>query len=270
MADRMKADMSNVDQAGSAEVYVESIRQLQGQMEVFQKRTSDLLQATDGHRILDAGCGSGVNLIRLAKLVAPNGEVVGVDVSSQLLKEAQKNIARESLPIKVQSGDVRNLDFEEGSFDRVYAERLLQHLDQPSLVLRELRRVLRPGGRVVVLDADYDSLLIDCNDVEVATVVARRRADAAPNGRIGRQLRRMLLENGFGQVSAEGMMLCWTDYQLAMKSLDLLEIADQAVTDGELSAHRVENWKADLLKRRDKGSFFLSSAGFIVSGQKPN
>ncbi len=97
-------------------------------------------------RAIDVGCGAGALALALAPLVR---EVVGVDRVPELLE-----LARERAPANVQfvEGDATNLPFEDASFDLAGTIRTLHHVRRPELVVAELARVARPGGRVLVID----------------------------------------------------------------------------------------------------------------------
>jgi ubiquinone/menaquinone biosynthesis C-methylase UbiE len=104
-----------------------------------------------GQRLLDVGCGPGTITTDLAARVAP-GEVVGIDASAEVITEAR----RLSAPgVSFRTGDVYALDLPDGSFDVVHAHQVLQHLTDPVQALREMRRVLAPGGLLAVRDSDY-------------------------------------------------------------------------------------------------------------------
>lgn len=108
-----------------------------------------------GQRLLDVGCGPATITVDLAKLVAP-GQVVGIDLVAEVLEEAEE-VKREAGVDNVtfQVGDVYALDFEDESFEVVHAHQVLQHLTDPIGALREMRRVLRPGGVLAVRDSVY-------------------------------------------------------------------------------------------------------------------
>jgi SAM-dependent methyltransferase len=101
----------------------------------------------DGSELaIDVGCGAGALALALAPLVR---EVVGVDRVPELLE-----LARERAPGNVQfvEGDATGLPFDTGSFDLAGTLRTLHHVRRPELVIAELARIARPGGRVLVID----------------------------------------------------------------------------------------------------------------------
>ena len=111
-----------------------------------------------GMHVLDAGCGPGTVTAGLARAVAP-GEVIGLDVAPGVLEHARAHAAEEAVDnVSFVAGDIYHLDFAGAEFDVVYANQLLQHLTDPVSAIREIRRVLRPGGLLAVRDADYATM----------------------------------------------------------------------------------------------------------------
>jgi len=107
----------------------------------------------EGQRLLDVGCGPGTITADLARRVAP-GEVVGIDPSAEVVERAQA-LGGEHANLRFAVGDVYALDLSDDSFDVVHAHQVLQHLSDPVAALREVRRVLAPGGTLAVRDSDY-------------------------------------------------------------------------------------------------------------------
>jgi ubiquinone/menaquinone biosynthesis C-methylase UbiE len=108
-----------------------------------------------GLDLLDVGCGPGTITVDLAARVAP-GRVVGIDASDDVIAQARQ---LEADGVAFSTGDVYALDFPDESFDVVHAHQVLQHLAEPVAALREMRRVLRPGGVLAVRDSDYGAFV---------------------------------------------------------------------------------------------------------------
>lgn len=112
-----------------------------------------------GMRVLDLGCGPGTITLDLAEIVGPEGGVVGVDAVEVPLAAARTiAAARGDTTTVFEVADAYTLPFEDDSFDVGHAHQVLQHLADPVAALRELARVVRPGGLVAVRDADYGSM----------------------------------------------------------------------------------------------------------------
>lgn len=108
-----------------------------------------------GQNLLDVGCGPATITADLAERVAP-GTVTAVEITAEALAIAQDEIARRGTPnVRFAVADVHTLDFPDDTFDVVHAHQVLQHVVDPVLALREMRRVCKPGGIVAARDGDY-------------------------------------------------------------------------------------------------------------------
>jgi phosphatidylethanolamine/phosphatidyl-N-methylethanolamine N-methyltransferase len=100
-------------------------------------------------RILEVGVGTGIN----ASLYPSHCHVTGIDLSTSMLDKARERVARQELRnIRLLEMDAGNLTFADNSFDIVYAPYLVSVVPDPVQVVREMRRVCRPGGRIVILN----------------------------------------------------------------------------------------------------------------------
>jgi ubiquinone/menaquinone biosynthesis C-methylase UbiE len=113
----------------------------------------------DNLTLLDVGCGPGTITIELATRI-PNGRVVGIDLSEEIVMKAKaSSVSSLQKNCSFEIGDVYNLDFPDNSFDIVHAHQLLQHLTKPVEAIKEMYRVVRPGGIVALRDADYGGMI---------------------------------------------------------------------------------------------------------------
>ncbi|HXJ80741.1 MAG TPA: methyltransferase domain-containing protein [Candidatus Methylomirabilis sp.] len=105
-----------------------------------------------GMRLIDCGCGPGSITLDLAQAVAP-GEAIGIDIREDALTQARA-LARERgiTNITFRTASIYQLPYPDGSFDAAFACAVLQHLGTPLAALREIRRVLKPGGVIGIVD----------------------------------------------------------------------------------------------------------------------
>ncbi|RPD62562.1 UbiE family methyltransferase [Lentinus tigrinus ALCF2SS1-7] len=108
--------------------------------------------------VLDVGCGPGTITADLAANYVPEGHVTGIDVPA-VLETARKNAAERGVTnITFTPGDALALPFPDASFDVVHAHQVLQHVGDPVQVLREMRRVAKPGGIVATRETDFSGM----------------------------------------------------------------------------------------------------------------
>jgi demethylmenaquinone methyltransferase/2-methoxy-6-polyprenyl-1,4-benzoquinol methylase len=119
-----------------------------------RKAALRLLAAANGEHALEIGFGTGHSLVTMAKAVGSTGKVHGIDLSDKMVATARKNLTREGLisRAKLVCGDAAKLPYPDSSIDAIFMCFTLELFDTPEIpkVLRECKRVLRPGGRIVV------------------------------------------------------------------------------------------------------------------------
>jgi ubiquinone/menaquinone biosynthesis C-methylase UbiE len=120
----------------------------------------DKLPFESATRILDAGCGTGVVTRAIARRAKGKCQVVGSDYSPALIDAARQQAKEFKLDSQIdfQVNDIHSLDFEDDYFDIVIAHTVLTHVANPAVAVRELQRVVKPGGVVAIFDGDYASL----------------------------------------------------------------------------------------------------------------
>lgn len=116
--------------------------------------TLDALAIAQGEKILDLGCGRGEETLEAAVLAGPLGLATGLDLTAAMVAKAKENVAQRDMTNAVfVQGDIENLPFPDESFDGVMSNCVINHATDKGRVYREIRRVLRPGGRFVIADA---------------------------------------------------------------------------------------------------------------------
>jgi SAM-dependent methyltransferase len=166
-----------------------------------------------GMSLLDCGCGVGSITLDLAERVVP-GQVVGVDIDAGQLEVARAAAARRGVGnAHFEVASIHDLPFPEASFDAVFAHTLLLHLRDPLHALRQLRRMLKPGGIACVSDDDYGTVVYAPADPAQERFWALMMRVGEHNGaspHYSRHLRRLMLEAGF--VRSEGHAIATDHY----------------------------------------------------------
>jgi ubiquinone/menaquinone biosynthesis C-methylase UbiE len=227
------------------------------------------LELHPGDSVLDAGCGTGDDAHAMAALVAPGGQVTGLDEDEAILEEARRRGEGTNLPVTFASGDVQNLQFADATFTRCRSERMFQHVLDQHAAMRELARVLRPGGVIVVFDTDWETMIIDADDWRTTRSLMNVHSAEHRHGWIGRMLPGLMQEAGLGDIAIEPRTLMMRDLALAEQMHTLRKTAGFALAQNEVTPEAVEAWFADLQKRDAEGRFFCAVTAFIVRGRKP-
>lgn len=122
--------------------------------------TLETLAAKPEEKILDVGVGPGLLLRDIAQLVGPAGRAFGIDVSIDMVTMAQTRVA-DLAQAQCQEGDATCLPYPDDYFDAVVSTQVLEYVTDTDLALSEIRRVLRPGGRCVIVDTDWNSVAMN-------------------------------------------------------------------------------------------------------------
>jgi demethylmenaquinone methyltransferase / 2-methoxy-6-polyprenyl-1,4-benzoquinol methylase len=118
----------------------------------WRERAADLACVGPGSHVLDVATGTGDLAIELARRVAPGGQVLGSDFSEAMLARARAKPKPADAELRFEWGDALELSFADGTFDAATVGFAARNFADLARGLREMRRVVRPGGRVVVLD----------------------------------------------------------------------------------------------------------------------
>ncbi|GAB3735378.1 methyltransferase domain-containing protein [Amycolatopsis oliviviridis] len=117
---------------------------------VFAKELLDRVGLVPGERVLDVGCGRGAVLFPAAELVGPDGSVLGIDLSAEMIERTAKDIEDRGTHVSVSLMDAQEPTLPEASFDALLASFVVFFLPDPVAALRSWHRLLRPGGRIGV------------------------------------------------------------------------------------------------------------------------
>ncbi len=157
-----------------------------------------------GMRLLDCGCGMGALTASLAEYLAP-GEVVGFDREQSQVEAATAWAAEKGVKnVRFEIGNIYEIGYPDASFDAVFAFTVLEHLREPKRAMREMRRVLKPGGVIGLQDPDYEAQLQAPASPALAEIMRMMRRFGEENASpyYARHQREYLLECGFSRTEA--------------------------------------------------------------------
>ncbi len=234
----------------------------------LNRRLCQTLAGKPGEQLLEVGSGSGVLCRMLAPSLQPRGCITGLDISEEMTAEACKYARREGMDqgIAFETGAAEALPYPDASFDGALAARLLLHVADPAAVIREMVRVVRPGGRLVTMDWDFETVTVDHPDTELTRRLLHWRNDHhGGNNWSGRQLWRIMKSAGLLKVSAEPCTVVVHEETDGLTQ-SLWRAAQVACTGGAISSAEHDGWTRVLKERMLAGTFFASIVYFIVTG----
>jgi ubiquinone/menaquinone biosynthesis C-methylase UbiE len=232
-------------------------------------RMRDVRPAQPGEHILDVGCGVGHEVRRLAEVTGHEGRAVGIDTNQWIVSEAERRTVETPGRAEFRVGDAQSLEFANESFDMCRAERVLRYVEDPGLAVREMARVVRPGGHVLIFDFDSDQTVVDMPDRVLARSIAEVVDETVPNPWIGRQLLRHCLQAGLIVVAVLPQAVLLRSPQLPVYRRLVGSVLSEAVECGKLQAGQVAAWWDWLEAAEARGEFFTATFGFVVLAAKP-
>jgi len=235
----------------------------------FQRRRSLVhaaLKAAAGEAILDVGCGPGFYLEELSSLVGTTGRVVGIDSSEQMVELARHRCAACS-NVTASVASATSLPFGDAEFDAAISVQVLEFVEAVDAALAELRRVLRPGGRVVVWDVDWTAATWHSADPGRAGLVMRAWEQHLSHPALPRTLAARLRGAGFADVALEGQLFATAEFSDQCYGVALIPaMAKFASEHGAGSA--AQDWEEDLRRLGGEGAFFAAVPQFCVTAVK--
>jgi ubiquinone/menaquinone biosynthesis C-methylase UbiE len=238
---------------------------IEGELQV-KRLIAGLLDAQPGHAVLDVGAGTGADTEEVAGRVGPSGRVIGLDISPSMVAEAKRRTAGTELPLEFVEGDAGLLDYADASFDRCRGERILMAMGDPASAVRELGRVTKPEGLVVLSELDSSTIFLNSSNQSLVDRLLGSFSAQLKSPHVGRQLHRLMLEAGLDDVRCAPTVI-----QNSVKVMQLVFSAQlqQLVDTGEATPAEVAEFWAELQDGEQAGWLCSGVVCFTVVGQKP-
>ncbi len=227
-----------------------------------------------GERVLDVGAGPGFLVAEMAEQVGPGGHVTGLDISDSMVALAQRRCAHEPIASRttIVKGDATALPFPDASFDVGVSTQVYEYVSSITRALAELHRVLRPGGRVLILDTDWDSVVWHAHDRARMQRILAAWNERFADPYLPRTLARRLHDAGFAVRSRDVLVLLNPEYDPDTYSVTNSRImADFVVGRQAITRDEVQAWTRDLeqLGRQDDYFFSLNRYLFLAEKRQP-
>ncbi len=226
--------------------------------------------ARPGERGLDVGCGAGHLACELATEVAPAGSIVAIDRSGNCVQASTAHVVAKGLGsiVEVRTGDAVLLEFPDESFDFVVATQVYCYVPDIARAIREAARVLRKGGRLVVLDSDWDMCVWGSRDPLLTRRMVAGRASQFAHAYLPRELYRLVQAAELKPAKADVFSIIETNYDPDSFGAGMIETTCEMALRCGVPAPEVSKWQHDLYSRGAEGEWFFCLNRFIFSATK--
>ena len=244
------------------------LEDMYGRRDVLRRRAlvRAALDAAPGERIVDVGCGPGFYVAELLDAVGDAGAVTGVDLAPAMLELAAKRC--EGRPnVEFHEGGATDLPLPDGAFDAALSVQVLEYVPDVDAALGEIRRVLRPGGRLLAWDVDWGTLSIRCDDAARQERVLRAWDEHVAHPALPRRLGGQLRAAGFEDVRVEGHAFVTVELDPeSYGGMGVAMIEGFAAGRGEESA---QAWGEELRKLDERGEFYFAVVQACFTATRP-
>jgi arsenite methyltransferase len=249
---------------------VDQLESLYRKRDILRRRAlvREAVSAQPGERILDVGCGPGFYVAELLEQVGPQGSLVGVDPSQQMLAVAAKRCAGHE-NVEFREGPATSLPVEDASFDTALSVQVLEYVADTSAALAEIHRALRPGGRVVIWDVDWGTVSWHSADPERMARALRAWDAHLAHPSLPRTLTAQLRAAGFDDVRVDGHVFANNDFSpesYLAATLPLIE--DYLVGSGTIDVDEAHAWAAEQRELGARGEYFVACVQFCFAARR--
>ena len=227
------------------------------------------LELRPGETVLDVGVGPGLLLRDMALSVGAGGRAVGLDMSAPMIEIAKRRC--EGLAqVSLEQGAAEKLPFADASFDAAVSTQVYEYVPDMALALRELYRVMKPGGRILILDTDWDSLVLHTNDRARQDRILKVWDEHLADAHLPATLSPKLRAAGFQITRREIIPLLNPEYHANCFAAGILDgIRGFVAGRSGISKQEADDWAQSLRELGLRGEFFFSINRYVFQAVKP-
>ena len=234
----------------------------------YKRQTFALMRIGAGFRVGDIGCGIGEDAKSLSELVGVHGHVTGFDLSEAMLSEAKSRYATVHNLAFVLSGADR-VDAPTAYFDALRVDRVLTHVPDIPAVFAELRRIVKPGGRIVISEPDMPGVWQSSRHPKLSAKIFRGIADSCAQPYAARDLYHAFSDAGLIEVELHVHSAALADPSAAETILNFEATIKAMLAAGSLTTEESALWINEFEEQRRRARFLGGLTVFVVAGTNP-
>lgn len=259
MTNKNTSAYSNIDKSESPEHWVKLMADFANlpDIQFIRRMMVNWIKESEAQIILDAGCGTGDSTREIAASLPSNSDITGLDFSQKMVDYALSKSNAKNL--KFQQGDVTQLGFEDVSLDLIRIERVLHHVPDLEQSFKELHRVLKPGGSLIIAEPDFTMTRLFPLDLKLNAELTQRLSDSIANGDVGSCMHQLALKQGFSIKQRKILHILWDDFAMADTTTQFIQtLRDILQEHNELEAMDKIN------KAVAEGSYYLAIPMHVI------
>ncbi len=233
-----------------------------------------LLDLEDASNVLDIGCGDGYDLWQISKLASSGCHFWGVDSSSKAIQTAQaESLFDERFEFLVKDVS-QGLPFDDGKFEVIFSKNVLECIPDKLTLLKEIHRVLKNDGQIVIAHFDWDSQTIDGNDKEFIRKMVHCFGDwqqawmTDSDAWMGRRLWSTINASQLFEGQIHSYVLTNTEFCPPYYGYERIADFRSMVEQGLIDKEKYEKFYREMKARSERGEYFYSITMYVYVGKK--
>jgi ubiquinone/menaquinone biosynthesis C-methylase UbiE len=259
------AQVARFTQPDNSPAYFIDFLSFLDQLEEIQRVRAEAekhLKVSVGQKVLDLGCGIGGATFRLLNILGPAGLAAGVDISSAMV-EAATSRAENRPGVEFRVGEACAIPYPDQFFDAARCERVFLYLPDRLAAIQEMKRVVKPGGQIVLLDTELDCTAIYSKNPQLTRKMTSAVAATMPNPNSARDLPALAREAGLKDIRVQTLAVS-SPYEFFLKVI--ATSLEKAAEQETLPANEVHEFLEEQRDLNSSGNFFHAWLFVLVSG----
>lgn len=225
------------------------------------------LEPRRGEQVLDLGCGGGFYVRELSRVVGAEGQAAGIDISADQIAAATER-CKEMDNVRLETGDAFALPYDTASFDAVLSVQVVEYLQDAEVALKEVLRVLKPGGRFVNVSTNWSQLYWAGEGARPGGAIMTAWARHAAHPDLAVDLRSRLTGCGFGSAAQVPLPMLNTSYDEDRFGYWLARLVAIYVAGQGVREKATEGWLDELASLDRANQYFFGSFSVITTASK--